>query len=272
MDGSVTAWAGPHDATGGRRRRQLLPSLADAPVISPSTQDLLEQGLVSLDSRDLRSRPFNLLRTGLLRRIESRPLKTLGVVSPCPGAGKSFVAANLAAALARVPEVVVSLFDTDLRGASIAGIFGISADAGLERYLAGEREDLTGLCYRLEDQSLLIFPAFPTTAPSAELLAGRPCAELIEAAAALPAGALSIFDLPPAFANDDAAILAAKLDGFLLVVEDGRTTKAQIQDTLRVLPAGKCVGTILNRYSGGIFGEDYGYGYGQRDAYTNYFS
>jgi len=250
-------------------RRHLLPLLEEATVVSPTDDELQEQGVIALDSRDLRSRPFNLLRTSLLRRFEKRQIKTLGVVSPCPGAGKSFVATNLAAALARVPDMEVCLFDTDLRGASVAKIFGIELEGGLERYLAGEVEHLSGLAYRLKDQRLLIFPSRPPSASSAELLATKSCAALVEAAATRPG--ISIFDLPPAFANDDAAILAAKLDGYLLVIEDGRTTKKQVQDALQVLPAGKCVGTILNRYKGGIFAEDYGYGYGQQDAYSGYF-
>ncbi len=242
-------WSNNQRPITGPSGRPLLPALAEAPSIGPTADDLLANGVVTLDSRDLRSRPFNLLRTNLLRRFESKRLKTLGIVSPCAGAGKSFVASNLAAAFARVPDIEVSLFDLDLRGATIAQLFGMTIEAGIERYLGGEVPDLHGLGYRLEGQSLIIYPACTTTVSSAELLAGKPCAALLDAAARKPQGAVSIFDLPPAFANDDAAIVAAKLDGYLLIVEDGTTTRKEIEDALRVLPAGKCVGTILNRYS-----------------------
>lgn len=247
------------------------PRLDDLRTISPSSAELVDNRLVTLNGRDLRSRPFNLLRTTLSRRFATHRIRSLGIVSPCPGAGKSFVASNLAAAFARVPDTDVYLFDLDLRGATIGRIFGIDVEVGLEQFLLGEAQMLDRVGYRLEGQRLGIFPARPTAIPSAELIADKPCAELLAEAAARPDGSLSIFDLPPAFANDDAAIAAAGLDGFLMVVEDGKTTRKQIEDSLRLLPPGKCVGSILNRYSGGLFEENYGYGYGQRETFAGYY-
>jgi protein-tyrosine kinase len=79
-----------------------------------------------------------------------------------------------------------------------------------------------------------------------------------------------ICDLPPAFANDDAALVAKLLDAYLLVVEQGKTTAKQIRDTMGFLEPTPCAGTILNRYVGGLAGGDYGFGYSQT-AYSGYF-
>ena len=81
--------------------------------------------------------------------------------------------------------------------------------------------------------------------------------------------AIILFDLPPAFASDDAMISLELLDGYVLVVDSGKTTRKHVEDVLAVLHPTPCVGTILNRYSGG-FADSYGYGYGGPD-YGKYY-
>jgi protein-tyrosine kinase len=78
----------------------------------------------------------------------------------------------------------------------------------------------------------------------------------------VPDNAVVICDLPPVFANDDAAIVAAQLDAYLLVVEDGRSTRKQIRDSIKVLSPTPCAGVVLNRYHGGLVSDAYGYSYG----------
>ena len=88
---------------------------------------------------------------------------------------------------------------------------------------------------------------------------------------ALPPGALVLCDMPPAFANDDAVLIAEKLDAFLLVVEQGVTTASQVKDTIKFLSPTPCLGTVLNRFEGGL-GNSYGYGYGYGGKYDAYYS
>jgi protein-tyrosine kinase len=59
------------------------------------------------------------------------------------------------------------------------------------------------------------------------------------------------------------------LDGYLLVVDSGKTTRKHVQDVLAVLHPTPCIGSILNRYNGG-FADSYGYGYGGPD-YGKYY-
>lgn len=227
-------------------------------------------GLFGFAGRDIRSRSFNLLRTQLARLSEAKGWRKFGIVSATPGAGKSFVSANLAAAMSLTPGQQVYLFDFDLRRPSVASNFGISPDSGLERYLSGETASLSKVGCRLGDERLAIFPSMSTELPSAELLTGAPMARLMSAVQGLPEKTICLCDLPPAFANDDAALVAKHLDGYLLVVEQGKTTAKQIRDTLDFLEPTPCAGTILNRYVGGLTGGDYGFGYAQ-NSYAGYF-
>ena len=66
--------------------------------------------------------------------------------------------------------------------------------------------------------------------------------------------------MPPIFADDDAVIIGHRIDGFLLVVEDGKTTRKQVRDTMRLLSPTPMLGAVLNRYQRQIFSDDYGYG------------
>lgn len=241
-------------------------------TIGSTPKEWAERGVYGFDSRDRRSRPFNLLRSQIVKIMQANGWRTLGVTSATPQVGKSFVAANLAASLSRVPTLRTLLFDFDLRRGSVARTFGIAPEPGIEAFLAGDIPALVDSAYEVEGERMTIFPGFPSDASSAELLAGARMGVLAEAIGQLPENVLCICDLPPAFANDDAAIALRSLDAYLFVVEEGRTTARQIRDAMSLLSPAPCIGTVLNRYDGGVIGGDYGFGYWSGDAYDEYYS
>ena len=69
---------------------------------------------------------------------------------------------------------------------------------------------------------------------------------------------LFIVDLPPVFANDDAVTTMARLDGYIVVVEEGRTTTREVKDVIALLGMQRLAGVILNKYRGGLVSEGYG--------------
>ena len=222
-------------------------------------------GIYGFDSRDIRSRPFNLLRSRILKLNRAHGWRIFGVVSATPGVGKSFVASNMAAALSRTPSLTTYLMDLDLRRGSIAENFRFQPEMGIRAYLE-EEENSFGLCVP-EGERLLIVPTDASRSHSAELLATERMEQLVQAVRGLPKETIVICDLPPVFANDDAAIVASKLDAYLLVVEDGRSTKKQIRDSIKVLSPAPCAGVVLNRYHGGVVSDSYGYSYGATGSY-----
>lgn len=250
------------------------------PIIPPpgtashraSTAGLLERHIYGFNSRDQRSRPFNLLRSQVLKAARANNWKVIGVTSATPRVGKSFIASNLAAALARTPEMHTYLFDLDLRRSSISDNFDLSGDVGIADYLDGQTDDLSQIAREVEGERLTIVPSFSNQLPSAELLSNTRMDALLEAMRQLPGDTICLCDLPPAFANDDAVIVAEKIDAYILVVEEGVTTRKQVRDTFTLLQPAPCIGTVLNRYQGGLMGDDYGYGYGQSQKYAEYYS
>lgn len=241
-------------------------------TIAPGQRDWSQQGIHGFNSRDARSRPFNLLRSQVVKIMQANDWRILGVTSATPQVGKSFMSANLAASLSRVPTTHTLLFDLDLRRGSIAKTFGIEGGAGIEAFLAGDIDSLVDAAHEVEGGQLTIFPSFLSDHSSAELLSGARMQALVDAMKRLPDNVLCVCDLPPAFANDDAAIVLRSIDAYLFVVEEGRTTARQVRDAMSLLAPAPCIGTVLNRYHGGLGSDDYGFGYGSQRGYDAYYS
>lgn len=235
---------------------------ADKAMVLTIGEDVLdEQLIVGFNSSDGRSRPFNLLRTQLTQFIEETGARLIGITSATPAAGKTFLSSNLAAAMSQIETRKVMLCDFDLRRGSILSRFPAEVPVDLGMYLRGEEEDWTKAVYRVNETGLFVLPSIASLRGSSELLSGTRFADLIAGLRALPDDFLVICDLPPVFANDDAMLCMREIDGYLLAVDHGRTTKGQVTETLNLLEPATCIGTILNRYQGG-FADDYGYGYG----------
>lgn len=240
-----------------------------AMVLEISAETLDEQLIVGFDSKDGRSRPFNLLRSQIARYIDEAGAKMIGMTSATPAAGKTFVSCNLAAAMSQIEKRSIILCDLDLRRGSILDRFRANVPTDLGMYLRGEEEDWTKAIYRINDTGLFILPSVASLAGSSELLSGSKFANLIAGLRALPDEFTIVCDLPPVFANDDAMLCTRELDGYLMVVEHGRTTAMQVKESIALLEPSECLGTILNRYQGG-FADDYGYGYGDSYGLKSY--
>jgi protein-tyrosine kinase len=231
----------------------------------------LGSSIVGFQSRDIRARPFFLLRAQL-SRLASQGVRRIGVTSPLPQVGKTFVACNLAAAASRLPDLTCHLIDLDLRRGSVAETFGLPSGPGVVEYLRGEVGDFASLSWGVEDQGLIIYPTVGKMMRSSEILARQSYGNLIAAFDGNASNDIGIFDLPPAFANDDAILGIEQLDGYLLVVQDGVTTAKQVKDAIRLLGPEKLLGTVLNRYVRGLTVDDYGYGYGNEKKFSKYYS
>lgn len=210
------------------------------------------------NSRNASSRSFNLIRSKLVALRRDKGWRMLGIVSATPNVGKSFVSANLGAAMSRDPRFQTYLIDLDLRRGTIKDIFGIQTDDSIVEYL--EREDpnavLTG--FIPQGQELIVIPSIAGEVHSAELLASDRATALFRAMRNSDERNFFICDLPPVFANDDAAIIMESLDGYLIVAQDGKTTQREIAATVDMLGHERLAGVVLNKYRGGLVSEGYG--------------
>lgn len=225
----------------------------------------ISANIVGFHETDTKSRPFKFLRSALRKRMTEDGCQAIGITSPSPGNGKSFIAANLAASISRVATEMTILADLDLQRPTVRSLFNLEPAMGLGEYLAGKEALLTAIARRIEGSNLVIMPAFPLKVATAELAAGERMTNLVSEMKTFGGEPTIICDLPPLFVNDDAVLCAEKLDAVVLVVEQGVTTRKQLEAALQALYPTKILGTVLNRFSGGI-ADPYSY-----SAYSDYY-
>lgn len=246
----------------------LFPARSQAIEFPWSAGQAQAQLVHGFDSRNASSRSFNLIRSKLVALQRERGWRMIGIASATSEVGKSFVSANLAAALSRDPRFQTYLLDLDLRRGTIKDIFSLSPEATLIDHLegVGAGEILPG--FVPQGQELVIIPSAAGEVHSAELLANQRASNLFRAMRASDDRNYFICDLPPVFANDDAAIVMESLDGYIVVAQDGKTTQREIESAIDMLGQERLAGVVLNKYRGGLVSE----GYGIDDRYAQYYA
>lgn len=263
MNYTTTTAAGTHDI------KPILPPVDALPIVQFEPAALRDAKIVGFETHNIAARPFNILRTKVAKKCAEKEWSVIGVTSAEPAAGKSFVALNLAAALAKVGNMPIYLVDLDMSRGSVAQAFGITPEYGMSDYLAGEGDDFAAVGWRVGDTNLGVFPTRGKTVNTAELLTGPRFLQFVEALRERSQPSLVIVDLPPAFANDDAMIVGQHLDAYLMVVHSGKTTKRQLLESRTMLEPTPLLGMVLNRYEGG-FSDPYGYN-NYSKAYAKYY-
>lgn len=246
----------------------LFPARNQATEFSWSAAQARQRLVHGFDSRNASSRTFNLIRSKLVALQRERGWRMIGVASATPSVGKSFLSANLSAALSRDPRFQTYLLDLDLRRGTIKDIFGLYPETDLIDYLegAGSGEQLPG--FVPQGQELVVIPSATGEVHSAELLANERASMLFRAMKSSDSRNYFICDLPPVFANDDAAIIMESLDGYIVVAQDGKTTQREIESAIEMLGLERLAGVVLNKYRGGLVSE----GYGIEDRYAQYYT
>jgi protein-tyrosine kinase len=193
---------------------------------------------------------FRVLCQRLLQVREQRRLQTVLVTSAVPREGKTVVAINLAATLARSSSTVL-LVDADLRHPRLPAL-GIAPSPGLADYLAGRIELAQGI-RRVDPMHFYYLAAgFASTNPS-ELLQKPALQEFISQAAA--AFDWIIFDSPSINLFADSRHLATAVDGVLLVVRESVTPKAAAEKSLAALDKAFIVGLVFNASTGSPYAD-----------------
>lgn len=173
--------------------------------------------------------------------------KIIGVVSSLPGEGKSMTSINFAQLLADQGNRTI-LIDCDLRNPGATRAIGSNAEAGLLEAVL-ENRDPFSLLLRDSQTGLSFLPTVikHRVPHSSELLASPAMRNILST---LSANAdFIVLDLPPLGPVVDARAIAARVDGFLMVVEWGRTARHVVRQLLQGEPEirNKCLGVILNK-------------------------
>jgi succinoglycan biosynthesis transport protein ExoP len=243
-----------------REARRLLGRAASEPEPGAATA----LALIS-DVRSPAAEAYRHLRTSLLLSSAGQPPKTVLVTSSQPSEGKTTTVVNLATMLAQTGADVLVL-DCDLRRPRVHAHFGIANARGVTNYLSGEANVASLIQSYDKLPNLKVLPSGPVPPNAAELLGSDEMRKLLYVLA--ENFTHIVIDSPPAISFTDASILSTMVDGVMLVVHGGHTSrsvarraKQQLQDV-----GAHLFGIVLNNVK--LEGTDYYYsGY-----YSGYYS
>ncbi len=190
------------------------------------------------------SEAYRTLRTNLDFAGLDRSLKTLVVTSAGVGEGKTTTLANLAIVSAQAGRRVI-LVDADLRRPTLHQLFGLPNESGLTTMMRDEEALAVPPLQATGVEGLSVLTSGPLPPNPADLMGSRRMEEVIAALAERADQVL--FDTPPVVAVTDAAVLATKVDGVLLVIGAGKTRRDQARAAVQRLEQinARLVGAVL---------------------------
>jgi capsular exopolysaccharide synthesis family protein len=202
--------------------------------------------IINQESFSRAAEQFQVLRANLESLALERDKRVILITSAWPGEGKSFVALNLAVALARAGSNVL-LVDADLGSPSLHLPFNLVALSGLLPYLEGKAEFAESITATPEPRLGLI-AAGGVTLSGPEALAGSRMRALIEYARQLQPPHMILLDAPATAAGAEAQILSKLVDGALLVVAANMTPRAAVTKALELIKGVPVLSAVLNRF------------------------
>ena len=240
----------PLDHEAGKRRKR-----GDA-----DTDKTDEDGIVA--------EAFRVLRTNMaFMSRKDRPSQVITFTSFNEGAGKTFIASNLAMSFVYAKKRV-ALVDLDIRKGTLSRHFGIRR-TGVTNYLADPSVTVDEIIQHREHFDVISFGA---TAPNpAELLMDSRLDELFDALRSRYD--LIIADNVPIGIIADASIANRIADLTIFVIRAGRLDRRQLPDIEAIYENRKLknMALVLNGvdptrtgYGYGRYGYGYGYGYGKK--------
>lgn len=229
-------------------------------------KDPTDKLIVAHDPRSPIAEGFRSLRTNIQFSSVDHPVRVLLVTSAGPGEGKTTVAANLAVALAQSGQKV-ALVDADLRRPSVHRIMKMSNNLGLTNALL-QPGNLDGTLMSTEVENLKTIVSGSLPPNPAELLGSERIGKILEELKSQVDWI--ILDTPPCLVVTDAAVLARRADGVLVVARVGTTRRDALKESLQLLEqvGVKVVGVVMNQVSS----RRSSYYYNNNNRYYYYYS
>ena len=214
--------------------------------------------LMNVDSRSPLAEAYRHLRTSILLSTAGRTPKSLLVTSSLPGEGKTTTAVNTAMSLAQTGASVV-IIDADMRRPRLQSIFDMRGQEGLSSILSSDvaENEMLGMVRHDEESGLSVLTSGPIPPNPAELLGSDQMRRLL---AALQANYTHVVvDSPPVSSFTDGVLVSTMVDGVLLVVHGGRSSRHIVRRSKQLLNdvGAKIFGVVLNNVN--LQSHDYYY-------------
>lgn len=204
--------------------------------------------LFNQPSRSPLSEAYKQMRTSLLLSTAEHPPKTILITSSLPSEGKTTTSINTALSLAQTGAKVLIL-DADMRRPRIHKTFGLSNKKGLSSILSSnlDEKEILSLIQKDEESKIYVVPSGTVPPNPAELIGS----EQMRRALRIFHASFDhiVIDSPPIVTCTDGVLISSLVDGVILVVKAGETSRdlaRRSQQLLREVNA-KVLGVVLNK-------------------------
>ncbi len=232
--------------------------------------------LANIDQKSGLAESYRNIRSAILFSSGIDKIKTIVLTSAVPREGKTTTCLNLAVSLAQAGSRIL-LVDGDLRRGELHKFFGLEAGRGFSDILLGQAKP-EAVIQRTGIPNLDIIATGPFPSAPAEIML-RPELNTFLDYAKRSYDRIMI-DCPPVLAVSEADILASLVEGVILVVWAGQTSRKLSSLAVQSLreKGANLMGCVLNNLDFGRVGYyyyatyygyyDYGYNYDKKGAST----
>jgi Mrp family chromosome partitioning ATPase len=173
------------------------------------------------------------------------------LTSALPGEGKSFLAVNLAVAIASERDREVVLVDADFERGTALDRTGITPGTGLLDVLRDQNMDFTDAIVGTDIDGLYVVGGGRRDDFASELLGSQRMRAFMSALGGPGGERIVLVDAQPLLASAEPASLAAQVGQVALTVQADRTDRNSLDHALDLLPDGPACKLVLNRTQGG---------------------
>lgn len=231
----------------GARRRRLLPTVGNSQARNGGNGNENPELLVNADARSALAEAYRQLRTSVLLSTAGRAPKTLLITSSVPSEGKTTTAVNTAISLAQTGANVL-VIDADMRRPRLHGIFDTDNGHGLSTILSSEmsEKEVLKIIQQHVASGLYLLTSGPIPPNPAELIGSEQMRSLLKVLE--KSFTHIVIDSPPIASFTDGVLVASMVDGVLLVVHSGKSSRGIVRRSRQLLldVGAKIFGVVLN--------------------------
>jgi capsular exopolysaccharide synthesis family protein len=165
-----------------------------------------------------------------------------------PAEGKTTTVVNTATVLAQTGAQVL-VIDADMRRPRLHQVFGLSNTDGLSAILSSDmtEADVLSKINKYQDTNVYLLSSGAIPPNPAELLGSAQMKRLLDIAG--ETFNYIVIDSPPIASFTDGVLISSLVDGVLLVVQGGKTSRQVVKRTRQILQeiGAKIIGVVLNK-------------------------
>lgn len=200
---------------------------------------------------------FRHLAITVSRELHERKANSVLIVGGLRREGKTTTASNLALALAGMAGGRrTALVDLDMRKPSLARVFGLAPEIGVEEALSGHAS-LGEVRVQTDLEGLDLFPVARAVAQPHELLAGEGLPYMMRELERVYDTV--VVDSAPLLLVPDTELIYPHVGGIAAIMRAGQTKRNDFERLMKTIPEEKLIGTFMNEVRNQRHIKRYGY-------------